>query len=723
MTWAQNVVEDNAKQAYFVRATARLKVNTWTLHSGNIYVASFPYGPVTSLSRNSTALTERASISAIVGGDEFYYDRDTQLLYARVISGGDPDDTSTYMVAEFYLFFSSQDCIWHETPDDESTPLVEWKGVLNSPPEFRVTVPALAMGYYPIEPTSLILRNDQSLNYVLYHGSFRRTLCECWQQVGELEEDNVELMVTGLFGLTIQVDDQTISFQVLDRSITFDGVVPVQYYPAGSTVDPKFVGTPLMKFWGLPAAGYNNSDYYKPVFELANIDYNADAPTTSNNRKFALVHDPDARYGVSQSPGQIKPGAQDRFDLTNAADINKFKPGDTVWFQGPNDRYGLVVDSLGSVEVYFNAAVPGATQNGNLITSFIKDVYMIKDNGQGVHKLLAGRDWLETLHANDYRGLTLQAACEANNGASTFDPSVDSLWCHVVGITPLPTVGGVEVTDNGYLCCFSQGVNVLYDFLKRECGLTEDEIDLPAFDAARAVIDWNVFLPVPFSQLTETPQKRDVLDVILRSLLVRAYFNREGKFTLIPYGPADTPAATVEKEDIISSSYQIDYSTMSKLQLVFLWDAQSINRIQLSGSKDDFNNGTAQLRFLTDLQVNQIYSALTSGLGTHLHQVENVMAFEHIVTDDLSVKFGPRVLDLYGDRHGMMKVVTRRQFTQRNPGEDLTVERQQLLGQTYTGLPQTDIFEVLEISKSQDGVEFQLDDTKAAREKQDESYW
>jgi hypothetical protein len=726
MSWSDNVQNDNEFQAFFVRSSCRVKLTGWEQYSGSVYSTTIPEGSIlASLKINGATYFLRDSAAGVVSDLEYYYDRDTGTIYIWVSGGGDPDDDAFHIIATIYLFHASQDTLWHQTPDDESTPVVLWKGLLSAAPEYRVTIPPLAMGYYPIEPTSLVLKNDQSLNHLLSHGSFHRTDCVVWQQAGPLDADNMEMIVNGLFGLTIFVDDSNITFQVVDRSIHFDGHVTLQYL-GSENVDPKFAGTPLMKLWGV-ASVPSNADLDKPVFELMNIDYDSDAPTTSNNRKFALVHDPDSRFAETVADGQIlKPGGGGFFRLNSSIYATKFRPGDKVWFDGLTDQYWEVdtVPGPGGTDIHLTVIPSGAGgQAGNLRTSFIKKVFLIKNGGETTYELTMGRDWTETLHTGDFRGITLTSTAEANVGASTYDPNVDSLWCNCIGKKTKPTFEFTPVDDDtNYDDAFHLGVNVLYDFLKEECGIDEENIDVDSFVSARGIVDWSVFLPVPFAQLTDAPTRRDVLEVLLKSMMLRAYFNSEGKFTLKPYGPAETSAGTVTKQDIISTSYQIDYSNLAKLIFVFVWDANSINRIAYSGTKADWLAGTAQIKFLTDLQVNQIASAFTSARGQYLHQVNRSQVVEFIVTSN-SDDFQNRMRDLYGERHGMMKVATRRHFMQRSAGEDVTVQRPELIGETYDGSEKSNVFEVLEVLKSPTVVEFQLDDTKAAKDEQDESYW
>ncbi len=697
-----------------------LRSTDFTSLGGNIYRATFTKGPIWEMFQNGNRLT--AAASASVGSGEFYYDRLTNYLYMNV--GGSLQSNHAY-VPTFYMFSASRDLLWHETPDDASTPVVQWNGTLKQVPEFRIAVQPLALGLMPSEPTTATILNDGSLNEILYGGSFLRTPCEAWHMAGPELVANVEPILYGVLGESIDVNDDSIIFQVLDKAINFEEQSPGSYLTSSNPVDPKFNGQPLMKFWGFGVTGGQQDG--KPVFEMMNIDYNQDAPSTSNNRKFVLVADPDARYAEIVVAGTLKPGGAAWFSPTNPDDVYKFGPDDRVWFDGAADQY-FSVDGTNSGRVEFNEAITGGNnQAGNLRVSFVRIVYFIK-NGIA-HFPKYGRDYEETLHTEG-RGITLKSGCEANLGIATFDPATDSIWAYVVGQKTFPQNNGVDVVDAVHAgesfqfnANFWHGINVLYSYLKDECGLTEDQIDFDSFTAAKPAAWWGTFLPLPFSQQAEFPKQREVLDVILRTLLLRAWYAPDGRFTVSAYKPPSSVDATITKEELLETSYRIDYSQMAKVEFRAIWNSSSLNRIVPTGDKDSILAGTAEVKIVQGKSVNQVNNAESSFEGTWLHKVKKSILIEHCLTHPGWTDFEDRCQDLYGERTGRLKVKTAQQNRDRAPGDPVEVQRQNLVGFSVDGTDQSNDFEVLELNKQQEDVELELDDLKAAKDKTSESYW
>lgn len=717
MTWAENIKNDTDINSFFVRLSARLNTlgPVYANVTGNIYSISFTRGPVYAVS----GLTLGASSTVATG--EFFYDTLAQVLYVN--DGGAVSGTN--FVVTFYIFSASRDVLWYQTPDDATTPIVQWIGNIKSVPEYKVIVQPLQLGLIPVEPTTLTLVNDQTLNYVLFYGSFNRTACEVWHRSGNLAVENIEQTLSGVFGQQIQYADDGIIFQVLDKVINFDASLVPNYITATS-VDPQFQTNPLMKIWGAPY----NSAQYKPVFQMMNIDYNSDAPTTSNNRKFALVYDPDLRYEEAVIAGTINPGGGVHWVCTpKTSEAARFRQGDDVWFDGAVDQYFTVLSvSVVSGHITFTGAPTGSNLAGNLRTGFVKQLFLVKD-GKTVYRLKYGRDYTYTLHASNQAGITLTSTAESNNSAATFDPSNDSLWCCPVGkrmyglgrltnagndVNDFDVLHDVEVYDFS----FAKGVNILYAFLKDECGMTEAEIDFDSFTAAMLLSYWNGFLAVPFAQGNDVPTRREVLDLILTSMLLRAYYSPEGLFTLKAYQQNSTADAAVPREEMFEARHTIDYATMANVRLVPVWDAQSKNRIVASGTKDQILAGTAQVKLLQTAQVNQIGDADATALGTALHGITNSIVLQHIVADPNSPFFG-RIRDLYSERSGTLQLKMPKQNADRNLGDVLDVTRPSLLGQEYDGDDKTQQYEILEITKSEAGVDVTLDDKRAANNPQD----
>lgn len=710
MSWSDNLELDNVARNNFVRLTCRIKVldSAFSNVTGNIYSANFTHGPVHTFELNGSAFTLGTSSTVTAG--QFYYDRTTQTLYIYHVGAPSASD---FHCAHFYLFSATTECVWFEDPSDDTTATVYWPGTLVAPPSFRVTIPPLAMGLFPVEPSGMTLSNEGTLNYVIGNGSFYRTSCELWEQIGELDVDNFAKKLSAIVGRGVAVNDATITFDIVDKILNFDARVNTgSYYPAGN-VDPKFQYTPGMKVWGYGA---------DVSYQMVDVDYNATAPTTSNNRKFGLFYDTAGDYAGITVAGSLD-GTSGQFDCTVPGNMNKFKAGDLVWFDGATDKY-LEVDSVGPFAGrVFMTTIPGSgTQAGNLLKTLFQGVFIVKDNNLA-YQLKYGRDFTETLHPGNFRGITLRSTAEANAGCATFDPNSDSIWCYPEGKRTFPTFSAAAVTEiSDYTGGFTNGINVLYDFLKSECDLAESEIDYDSFTEAASVVYWDIFVPVPLSNTTDYPTRREILNLMLSSLMLRAYFNADGQFAIKPYVFSTSTEGTISKEEIGSYEYNIDYSEITAVQFGYAWAIDNQNYLGTSGTKEETLAGTASLKLLTTSPVAQIINATGSDEATYLHKSEKSILIPYCVVGEFSNFFISRMRDLYGERSGIMKIVGKKIALDKNPSDDLTIYRDSIVGLVDATGNNAD-FEILEIDKSYDNVELGLNDKKAANDKSDEDYW
>lgn len=739
MSYTDNLQYDSEVESCFVRLSCRLVIPTadFILDSGTRYYVPFSHGPVYELFNRGTEKTEVASIGAL-GANKFFYDNDAQRLYFD--PGEDITfDAARYMVATFYLFFSDTEMIWYEDPTDDTTRSVLWRALVKSQPSFKITIPPKGLGFFPIEPTALSIINDHSLNYLLGNGSFRRTAVETWHRLGDLSTGNIRKRLTGVVGLRIAISEESISFDVVDKSIDFDRQPSdIRTYDGNPAIDPKYHNTPAMKLIG-SCGGF---DYYAQLtrllgndgefdpdhaafFEMVNVDYDAEAPTTSNNRKFALLYDPNGYHSELSIAGSLRPGGGNTFDPTTNAETLGLRAGERVWFDGAADQYlevaGLTGGALNNV-TFTTVPTGGANQAGNLRRAPF-DVYLIK-NGVTPYRLYYGRDFTVTTHMSNITGITLGSSAESNVGAATFDPNTDAVWCVPAGRRNQVTFGGNPV---GPASEMKTGDELLYQFLKEDCDLSEDEIDYDSISAIAPYVDWQVFIPNPIAQLDDYQPLRQTLDLLLKSLLLRGYFDADGVFTVRAYKPITSSDETVDKEEILdgSFSYEIDYSEVKTPYLIEAWNAQASHRLGFSGvTKDDIVAGTAQVKFIeTENPTIQQGLGSSSYKGLYLHRTEVEELLEHLVAkDNATLSFFYRMGELFGERDGLMRISGKRLALLQGSGDTLTVNRDSLPGlDDATG--NNAQFEIAEIEKGDTQTSLTLNDNKAAQDKSSEDFW
>jgi len=747
MAYEDNLAFDSMIDTKFVRLSCRLRapIADLVLSSGTTYYYSITHGPVFNVKVDGTAYTEGASVAALVAG-EFYYDRTAQRIYIK-FSGAPATEFITLFI---YLFFAEQELLWYETPDDDTTPLVLWRPLLKHAPAFKLTIPPKGFGFIPIEQTSMTLANDTSLNYLLGNASFRRTSVEVWHQLGIRDIANMRKHLTGVTGLRVSVSDDEISMDVTDKSINFDRLIHGRNMSGVTALDPKWNNTVAMKAIGstqgispyetnFSTINVNSEDDIVPWttradawFEMANMDYNVDAPSTSNNRKFGLFYDPDNTYNEISISGTINPGSVNGVvSPTTALQARLFAIDEVVWWDGPTDYYGTVTDvdySTTTPKVILSSYPPAATNVSGTLRKSVFDVYLIK-GGVTPYRLKYGRDFTETMHITNIKGITLTSTAEANVGAATFNPDEDSIWCIPNGRSDQLTFDGNNI---GGANPFKTGEKILLQFLKDEAELAESEIDWTNIQLIEPYVKYGIFVPMPFASFSEYPSVREVLDLILKSLLCRGYFNNEGQFTVRPYIPISTTDETFAKEHIDKASYEyeIDYADVLAVYPVPAWESRAQIRLQYVGSKADVLAGTSRLTFSVNEDPAYASQATSSDQGGYLHETEVAEVYEHLVAADIEYTSGgvpysffeDRLRSLFGERTGLLKLRGRRLAMLRDVGDKATVSRDSLVGyEDETGL--TAPMEIVEIEKADGQTQLTLNDNKAAQDDASAFFW
>jgi hypothetical protein len=280
MSYAVNNLKDIVRREMFVVMRPKKRVSSWTLSSGNIYYSSFTFGYVTAVSINGTAQTLHTSSS--VGSGQFYYDSSTQRVYIYDVGGPSASD---WVVVTFELYLSTFECTWYRTPTDSTSGEAVFRGVITDAPVITRSSDQNIFGYAPTQDTSVKCRYDaEYLQEILYDATFYRGEVLVYHMAGDLDTANITKIFTG-YGGTHSVTDDSIDINIMDRSFLLDammdnGASAVNYsvgnYDA-TTADPAAVDRIIKSIYG----------YGRSWVRGVCMDYNADSPTTSQNRSWA----------------------------------------------------------------------------------------------------------------------------------------------------------------------------------------------------------------------------------------------------------------------------------------------------------------------------------------------------------------------------------------------------------------------------------------------------
>ena len=412
MSYSTENAKDNVARNMFVIIRPKLRIETWTLHSGSVYYHDFSYGYVTSVMVDGAALTAGSSSSLSAG--QFYWDHSARRLYVRKTSGA-PAGTD-WIVVTFELYFSTKEAYWYRIPTDSTTDQVFWSGSIVTAPTVTRSASDTIFGFIPTSVSGFSAVNDaECLQPVLHDASFYNAETLIYHSAGELSTTNVQQIYGGLCG-NYSFTDKTIDIGLIDKSYRLNekwsnGI----YNERFANADPALTGTAIKSRTGDRIFGF----YLDKTNAIGvNSDYNASSPSTSDNRKWSFITAADGNPSFDITATTITTPIN--FTISTS-DAKKLKVGDQVYRNASGYESSIKSINLSTGVVTFDNA---PTRSGNTFTvRGVVDVSLVQ-NGT-VYGLLNARDYVDAYHSADGTyGITLTSSAESNVGASTIDPKI-----------------------------------------------------------------------------------------------------------------------------------------------------------------------------------------------------------------------------------------------------------------------------------------------------------
>lgn len=689
MTYATNLLKDNLKNDVMIIMKPRRRLTPWTLDSGSVYKSSCAFN-VIAVERNGTALTEGSSTALSAG--QWYYDFDNQMLYVRKSDSTAPG-SSDWIVATVEIFVSTHERIWYRIPDSSSARSVQFFGVVKTPPAIRKTRAQQILGFYPVETTGLTCVNDPNLfQDIIWDGSFNDAEIVVYHVAGEESVSNIAKVLTGKMG-NFTFSDSEISFTIYDGSITLDEefspIGGTKYYPNGTAgIDPEFAGKPIRTFFGQVFG-------VRPV----NIDYNAAAPSTSNNRVWALCSGDISGYAKDFPVTAINTLSTPEISVANA---QYMESGDVVWIEDTadgSDSYGHQVTNVNYSTGRLTISPAGSGANLNLNSVIRKspwDIALLK-NGNDHHRLVYGRDFTLTNAAYGTIAFVLTSTCEANLGVATIDPVADKFYVTMAGRIANLTLGGSPFGAYAtHKTFYTNGIMALYDIVKTYFGLTESEIDTASFTSAYASVTATVGFGVPYLGQDRFPTYKELISDLLSSLLLSAQFDENGKFSIKPLAKITTADESINSDDIKVGSWQYEMNY------------QESGGVKYIGRNQEyvFHFGSNTLYTYEDYLGEDVTQ---SNAAQYLHKTRTYQTFYSLSADGITDK----LLSIFAERIGRVRVELNGQFFENEINDSVQVTRAKMPGFAYD--PDTlrsRNFRIVEIQKELGKVVVVLDDQK-----------
>lgn len=692
MAYADLLEREGIASNYLVVLNPRRIENGWSaVPATSYYEVDFDFGTVTKVEANGVELTEVANEAAI-SADTWYYAQETGILYARTASG---TPLSNIMVVTYEIYLATVDAHWHRVATDDTTTEVYYEPLITRSPVVNQQMTDSLTGYIPSSTGALSISNLTSfMNKHVYDSSFNKTEIKMYHYLDKLEIENVKLVIDGIT-TNVSWTDRQVDIQIQDRLDIFsDQLTSVGFLnntaflttTLFSDLDPDADGRPIRLVYGI-----------KEKLVGTNIDYNATAPTTSNNRNWVISGNqfntqPDA---VSETVPASPTSTATR---TYVPDADAFKTGDTVWkdaVASTTDEYFEITNVDYASNYIEHAAIGDPAQSTDLIKrGGFGNVKVIVDGVQ--YTTLFQRDW--TSFSDGFTGthqIRFTSSMESNVGISTIDPTNIIVFARAYGGSFGSSIGLPAVEENGGAT--QNIVGVLYNLLSSNLGIPDAEINLTEFTSVAASVTDKIGVAIPerFDD-TSFPTAREVVAQILQTGLLRLFLDDDNKWSINQLGPVGSSDKTIEDDEILNTSarYQFDYKDVYS-EVVVRYNSREVTQFKQIGES-----------------ISSVTS--TSSTASYLHKAArrlNMVSY-HINAADAQT-LADRLKYALGDRRGLITINTKNRFFNTELDDVITVTRENLPGFEYAeGVDRSRDFVVNSTNKSLNQITITIDDQK-----------
>ena len=663
---------------------------TWTLGGKILRIELDP---------NTAALTEQSGTSFDNTTDGFFLDSSTNTLSFCLF------DVNNYgfCAVVYEIYFSTYDAKFYSDPLDNTSEIVYWEPLISSAPSITQNSGDDLFGFLPTTSGNVRISNaTQYLQENLYKTSFNKAPIKVYHWLDELTVDNTKLVFDGLCS-NVSYKDNEITIGVFDNRLLFDDqyqhVAGEQYYTTAdfAGLDPDYEETPVRNVYGVV-------DKFIPT----NIDFDVDAPSGTNNRDWSCINPHDNLGSVTATVSSSPSSTTTRTYVDNADGL---RVGDSVWIDKATDEYVEItaVNKTGSHYIEHAALSSGAAAASDTVTrSFIGSV-TIQRSGFPSLKLFYKRDYDEYTDATDkVAGFTLNDNFENSyNGAgemfentgtnpTTLVPGSDGIYCRVYGHTNQETISAAAFgSDSANTGSLAQGIVILYSILKNHLGIDESDIDTTTFSTLQGSNTDELGFAVPLHDGEDFPSYRELLALIMQSLLLRFHINDDGKYSISQIGPLSSSSKTVTNDEIMLRSLEYDFDYKDIISGVTVKYAPAdIN------AKGQAGNSYTRTSF-RDIRY-----------GPTCYLVNKQAIYESLHFDATeAATYAERLYYVFGDRRGTFRLRTKQRLFDTELNDVLTISRERLPGFQYTsGTDRTRDGAVLGTSKSLTEINIELDD-------------
>ena len=643
------------------------------LDSGTTYSMTFPFNPVNRVTVDGVEYTK---VSGAPSSSQFSFNETTKEL---IINLG-ASLTSQVVIGFYYLFFTSgRNRVIYETPDDNSSSLRDWEPNVSSEPNFQTSIENSIDGVVSIASSSVTVASDEfSIHAHLGDDySFYNKDISVWLCLDDLE--NIAKVFEGKV-TDVSVLDEKITFNFKDVFSQLKQTATMGdsdiYFTSESfpSVDPSSNNPPIPFIFGsvsqyqtfsngtlLEGSFYEREIDFNSLLSAVNISYSEDV-TTSNNRVWGCCRvSTDGFLDFTQTISAVDNVPVGYTRLT-VPDAGEFKIGDTFTVAaGPDVQVRVLnIDKANNYLYVTKQASIVATdsiEGNNCPTIVIRD-----GSADTTYYPLYERDYTATVTATDggnkYLKITFTNNFEATLSMATLDPSNHRVFFRVKPDQTNGTHGKVMKT------------------LLEKTGLTVNSASITQADTDLSA---NANFSIPLATEGQAGDYLTYVEKLLTStfgfLVLNASFEVEYNIISTPSG-----TDTLDGGNIVDGSFstQVEYRDIS---------------YKIVASNPHYNDEE-----LTRDSSNTPTISSSSGKARYLHEVEDTLTFEHVLekfNDSIT-----RILNYRSNRTAKYTLSTVSRNLDNNVGENLTIQRDGLLGNSST----KEVF-ILSLNKSTNKVD------------------
>lgn len=549
-----------------IRVQPRYKVSGITLHSGSVYKSTWTYPRPRGVKARGVSLTLGSSASLSAG--QYWFDTATSILYMRGPSSENLI-TSSYLTATFDIYHSTIEQNWFRDPTDDTSEEVFWHGDILESPEVSISAMSKKYGFVTLDSTGFSVALAQDIvNQTISAGSYNKAKVEVWHLVGEANEPtNYVQIFTGQVNGQITCTLTSASFELTNSVDKLSGEIPSKLVAdIGSDVDGRYANARMTCFMGYHEMVDSGVGRRRGTVGVC-IDYEDDAPTTSDNRNWiAFYANGDAGTNVFQSNAETtySSGFAPSVKNLGLSVVKKYRVGDivqidptsgtTIWTKLNSVNY-----STGDVGLDDTPDSGG----GNIRKGFARNVYLVQS---GMHYTLRNlEDYACNYDSSSGCNLiTLSSVAESNAGASTLNPgNGDYVIIETEGWPEFPTISGSPIADKDPNTSVEDVFIWAYWYVKHLLGIAETDIDTAAFNSLQASKGTNMsrYISPTEGKQTTAPSRIEVYDELLNIAECISFIDESGKVTIKDFSELASSGLTIDLEEMDAESweYAFDY--------------------------------------------------------------------------------------------------------------------------------------------------------------------